>query len=231
MPADKPPVSQSVWEGPDKGLLPYEAMLKLALYPDALKEAMIEIMSDIATRVPHHVGKAVSQLYAVRTLAALKRRAPNSPTKFTEHGDTRLTVRGSYEKNLWLEFTGSVTADWPVKANGKKKLPRWKKVRASKRKGINAHYVRQPYTLTREILRGKWTALTPQTQGVRIFAITRGKSLIPMAIAPGWSHPLAMGGTSIPQAIIQPATVKVWEPPVLDLIRSRSLRAISRHLP
>lgn len=221
------------WDPSSRGMLNYDMLDKLAKYPEALGKAIREIASDIAARAPHHIGKAVSTRYTIKTLSAIKRRSVGSESKFSERGDTSLKVSGDFENNFSLVFTGKVFSEWPTKANGRQTIPKLRKVRANKKLGIKEHKERPKYTVTRSVFRGKYTKLEANSSDNSVYAIKSQFSgqLVPMMRTKGRPKSLTIGATSIPQAIIQPETVKLWEQPMIDMIDKRIEHAVDRHLP
>lgn len=177
-------------------------------------KALKMIISDLAARVPKPVSEAVSEKYAVGKLTAIKRRMPSDGRrqKVTKRGNT--TVRVHYDGDEgWIEFSGSHYNDWPVWANKQKKIPLGRK----NRKGIR---VRKPYKVFREIIKGKRVTITANDP-TRIFVQGETGHLRVLAITPPSEQPLLLGSTSIPQAVAQPRTVKVWAPTVNKLVKNR----------
>lgn len=191
---------------------------RIKAYPKKLNKAVGMIISDVYSRSPAVIGGAVAERYETGTLKAIKRRVkPGDRVKWSERGDTRLKVLGRLTgimPGIGLQFVGSVFADWPTMANGRKKLPKLKKDKKTKRT------IRQPYSVTRTILKGHTQTLDGRG-GARVFVHPKGKSLRPYVAMPGKRTPFVMGGTSIPQAIAQPETVERWDQPLVATLMKR----------
>lgn len=179
------------------------------------------LLSDITTRTPSRISKAVSENYEVGTLKAIKRYQFIGDGKrvLSERGNTKVESRREGD-DLVLEFTGTRFSDWPVWAKGRQVVPKFVKVRGSKRKGTKTKRIRHHYAVTREVVTGKVIELQPKNDS-RIFVLGENNHLKPYIMAPGWKRPRVMGSTSIPEAIVQPRTVEVWRPRVIELISER----------
>ena len=203
------------------GSFAQELRRQLASFQTDLGKLNQRLLSDITSRAPAPISAAVSENYAVGKLAAVKR------TNFLGGGKRALTKRGNTivvankdGDNYNVEFTGKVFSDWPTFANNRQVIPKFVKVRGSTRKGTKTKRVRKPYKVTREVIRGKRVELKPKGDN-RIFVLGEKQHLRPHIITPQVQYPRVIGATSIPQAIMQPNTIKAWKPAVEELIQKR----------
>lgn len=204
------------------GSIASELQAKLANFQGDLGKLNKRLLSDITTRAPSPISAAVSKTYAVGKLAAVKR------TNFLGGGKRALTKRGNTivlarkdGDDYSVEFSGHVFSDWPTFANNRKVVPKFVKVRGNRKKGTKTKRVRKPYTVSREVIRGKRVAIEPTDEKNRIFVLGGKGELKPFIVTPSNNYPRVFGATSIPQAIMRPDTVKAWQPEVESLIRKR----------
>lgn len=204
------------------GSIASELQAKLANFQGDLGKLNQRLLSDITTRAPSPISAAVSKTYAVGKLAAVKRSnfLGGGKRSLTKRGNTIVLARKDGD-NYSVEFSGHVFSDWPTFANNRKVVPKFVKVRGSKRLGTKTKRVRKPYTVTREVRRGKRVALEPSDEKNRIFVLGNKGQIKPYIVTPSNEHPRVFGATSIPQAIMQPHTINAWQPKVEELIRKR----------
>ena len=204
-----------------KGSFAQELRKQLASFRGDLDKVQGRLLSDITTRAPSPISAAVSETYAVGKLAAVKRYnfLGGGKRSLTKRGNT-IVVANKDGDDYNLEFSGTRFSDWPTFANNRQVVPKFVKVRGSKRLGTKTKRVRKPYTVTREVIRGKRVAIEP-TEGNRVFVLGQKQHLKPHIVTPSHDYPRVFGSTSIPQAIMQPRTIEAWKPQVVELIRKR----------
>lgn len=204
-----------------KGSFAQELRKQLASFRGDLDKVQGRLLSDITTRAPAPISAAVCKTYAVGKLAAVKRYnfIGGGKRALTKRGNT-IVVANKEGDDYNVEFSGTMFSDWPTWAKNRQVVPNFVKVRGSKRLGTKTKRVRKPYTVTREVIRGKRVAIEPSEEN-RVFVLGEKQHLKPYIIKPDWKRPRVIGATAIPQAIMQPRTIEEWKPQVEALIRKR----------
>lgn len=178
-------------------------------------------ISDLKSRVPGKVSKAVSEVYAIPKSYVIAMRHPNTK------GRVRMRVAGKTISTLSFIFRGSKSAsDWTVKANKsrKAKTPTKRKIIFKNGRKFS---VPAPYKVTVETFRGNPVQITGRG-GNRVFVAPGKQGRLMAMIVSKDNPPVAHGVSSLPQAIQNKKVVAIWQPQLNKIILDRFQRNAKR---
>ncbi len=199
---------------------------------DGYEKAHQYTISDLRTKVPGIVSKAVSRFYAIPESYVVAKRARKDAAgeyhrgRNTGKGNVRLSTEGNTIASLTFIFRGRKDASiWPVYVNGKKLSEKAKNkvLQKRKKKKVNGKtiQVQVPYTVAQETYRGKPTPLRGKN-GNRVFVVKgRLGKYMPVIARPRKRTFLPHATSSVPQAVMNPNVVAIWKPLVNALVLER----------
>lgn len=191
------------------------ALRELRTLGDSAMRVTGQTIYDVRNRAQAPIRRATSNVYAIKQKEVIsKTRTKTSPSA------GRIRVRGKSLDSLVLVYTGAKHADWPTRTkSGKNKV---KKVSG------NAYSNAKQYKVTQETYRGKREFITAKQPDTRVFVADVGGKMRPMVAKTGERKPLVHASTSLPQAVMNPRTVEIWQPALHRLIMKRLTHNIAR---
>lgn len=208
----------------------------LSRLSDGYEKAQQYTISDLRTKVPGIVSKAVSRFYAIpESYVVAKRARKDAEGEYHRgrnkgKGNVRLSTEGKTIASLTFIFRGrKEVAPWPVYVNGKKLSEKAKNKVLQKRvkKKVNGKtiQVQVPYTVAQETYRGKPTPLRGKN-GNRVFVVKgRLGKYMPVIARPKERKYLPHATSSVPQAVMNPEVAAIWKP----LINALALERFNYH--
>lgn len=190
------------------------------------------LLSDVKHRVPGKISSAVAQVYNITKshVLALKAHKIKETGEYTRgrnsgKGNVRFHSGGNFSamlgassKSLTFYFTGASNPYWPTKEKGAKPQKRkWKHKEAKEvwAKSPNAYKVTVTTFRKRPVT---WQ----RNDSFRVFTVPFGDGQRKLAMAKtGERKYLVPKTSSVPQAILNPDVVKIWQPQVSALLIKR----------
>lgn len=189
-------------------------------------------ISDLRTKAPGIVSKAVSRFYAIPESYVVAKRARKDAAgeyhrgRNKGKGNVRLSTEGNTIASLTFIFRGrKEVAPWPVYVNGKKLSGKAKnkvlQKKVKKKANGRTIQVQVPYTVAQETYRGKPTPIRGKN-GNRVFVVKgRLGKYMPVIARPKERKFLPHATSSVPQAVMNPKVVAIWKPLVNALVLER----------
>lgn len=212
------------------------------------------VISDIKRNVPGHIAGTVSKKYNVKkseVLASLaKRRADEYHRgRNARRANTRFSVRGYRLTSLQFVFTAASWQYWETwskgltkaevkKAKKENRLEDYLRARAAEgnilpkdqaKRKKNFRKNAQQYWVKVETYR-KRPALWQATDAYRVFTLFRGRENRLAIAKKGEREYLQPKSSSIPQAILNPEVVSVWQPYLEKYIVDRLVHHAKQYL-